>query len=202
VGALVAGFFTGLSLIVAIGAQNAYVMRMGLARRHVGLIVGICSASDVVLIVLGVGGLGRVIRSAPAVLDAFRWIGVAYLTYFSLSSFSKALHPGALVADEAPSLTRRSVISTTLALTFLNPHVYLDTVLLLGSIANQYANLRWLFAAGAVVASISWFSCLGFAAGRASRFMSRPQTWRVLDIVIGVIMALVALKLATSHLSS
>jgi L-lysine exporter family protein LysE/ArgO len=202
VGALVAGFLTGLSLIVAIGAQNAYVLRMGLSRSHVTLIVTICATSDVVLIAVGVGGLGSVIRSAPTILDIFRWVGVGYLVCFAFTSFRRALHPGALVPSGAPGVSTTSVVSTTLALTFLNPHVYLDTVLLLGSIGNQYGHLRWVFAFGAGVASLVWFSSLGFGARFASRFMARPGTWRVLDIVIGVIMTLVAIKLATTHLST
>ena len=201
-GALVAGFFTGLSLIVAIGAQNAYVLRMGLSRSHVVLIVAICATSDVALIALGVGGVGGVIRSAPVALEIFRWVGVSYLVYFALASFQRARHPGALVASEPSPASRTSVVITTLALTFLNPHVYLDTVLLLGSISNQYGHLRWLFALGAGTSSLLWFSGLGFAARLASRLMSRPRTWRVLDVVIGVIMTLVAAKLAFTHLSS
>lgn len=201
-GALVAGFLTGLSLIIAIGAQNAYVLRMGLARHHVVPIVAICTLSDVALIAVGVGGLGGVIRSAPTALQVFRWVGVAYLTYFALASFRRAAHPGALDADVSPRVTRSSVVSTTLALTFLNPHVYLDTVLLLGSIASQYGHRRWSFALGAALASAAWFSSLGFGARLASRFMSRSATWRVLDIIIGVIMTLVAVKLAFTHLST
>ncbi len=201
-GALVAGFLTGLSLIIAIGAQNAYVLRMGLSRSYVALIVGLCAASDVALIAVGIGGLGSVIRSAPAVLQIFRWVGVAYLSYFAFTSFRRALHPGVLLPTETNSVSRASVVSTTLALTFLNPHVYLDTVLLLGSIGNQYGHLRWFFGLGAAIASVAWFSSLGFGARLASRFMSRSTTWRVLDIVIGVIMALVALKLATTRLTS
>jgi L-lysine exporter family protein LysE/ArgO len=202
VGAFVAGFLTGLSLIIAIGAQNAYVLRMGLARRHVVPIVAICTLSDVALIAGGVGGLGGVIRSAPTALQVFRWVGVAYLAYFALTSFRRATHPGALDANEPLSVTRSSVVSTTLALTFLNPHVYLDTVLLLGSIANQYGHHRWSFALGAALASAAWFSSLGFGARLASRFMSRSVTWKVLDIVIGVIMTAVAIKLAFTHLTT
>jgi len=200
-GAFLAGFFTGISLIMAIGAQNAYVLRMGLARTHVAVIVGICAVSDMVLIALGVGGLGSVIRSAPTVLQVFRWVGVAYLVFFSFTSFRRARHPGALVAGAGSDVARSSVVRTTLALTFLNPHVYLDTVLLLGSVGAPYGQGRWLFALGASTSSLLWFSALGFGARLASRFVSRPLTWRVLDIVIGVIMALVAIKLATTRLA-
>lgn len=201
-GALIAGFLTGLSLIVAIGAQNAYVLRMGLTRRHVSLIVAICTLSDVVLIAVGTGGLGGFIRSVPAALAVFRWLGVAYLTYVALGSLRRATHPGALLASESPSTSRASAVTTTLAMTFLNPHVYLDTVLLLGSIANQYGHLRWTFALGAALGSTAWFSSLGFGAGLAARFVAHPTTWRVLDVAIGLIMALVAVKLALTRLSS
>lgn len=138
VSALVAGFLAGLSLIIAISAQNAFVLRMGLSRSYVALVVGICALSDVVLIALGVGGLGGVIRTVPVVLEVFRWVGVLYLTYFALTSFRHTVHPGTLEPITSRPLSRRSVVSTTLALTFLNPHVYLDTVLLLGSISSQY----------------------------------------------------------------
>ncbi len=127
---------------------------------------------------------------------------MAYLAYFALTSFRRATHPGALDANEPLSVTRSSVVSTTLALTFLNPHVYLDTVLLLGSIANQYGHRRWSFALGAALASAAWFSSLGFGARLASRFMTRSLTWKVLDIVIGVIMTMVAIKLAVTPLTA
>src|ERR1700690_2243322 len=133
-GALFAGLFTGLSLIIAIGAQNAYVLRMGLSRHHVTLIVVICAASDVVLIVLGIAGIGSVIRSAPSALQVLRWVGVAYLTLFALRSFWRALRAQALLPSGADARSVKTVVATTLAFTFLNPHVYLDTVLLLGSI--------------------------------------------------------------------
>ena len=201
-GALVAGFLAGLSLIIAIGAQNAFVLRMGLSRSYVALIVAICALSDIALIALGVGGLGGVIRSAPSLLQLFRWVGVAYLLYFAATSIRHAYHPGTLEPTGSRPLSRRSTIATTLALTFLNPHVYLDTVLLLGSIGNQYGHLRWTFALGASTASLVWFSGLGFGARLASRLMSRPGTWRILDSVIGIVMVLIALKLATTRLSS
>lgn len=199
-GALFAGLFTGLSLIVAIGAQNAYVLRMGLSRHHVSLIVTICALSDVVLIILGIASIGSVIRSAPSALQILRCIGVVYLTLFALRSFWRALRPGVLLPSEVQRPTAKVVVATTLAFTFLNPHVYLDTVLLLGSIGNQYGHGRWLFGLGASVSSIGWFSSLGYGARFASRLMSRPGTWRALDCVIGVVMLLIALKLTVTPL--
>jgi len=194
-----AGFFTGLSLIVAIGAQNAYLLRLGLTRRHVGVAVTICALSDVVLIVLGVGGIGAVVRSVPGALDAFRWIGVTYLVGYALCSFWRASRKEVLLPSEAARPSVKIVVTTTLAFTFLNPHVYLDTVLLLGSLGNQYGGDRWLFAAGACVASIAWFTGLGYGAKAAAGLMSRPATWRVLDVVIGVVMLLVAFSIGTTH---
>jgi len=201
-GAILAGLFTGLSLIIAIGAQNAYVLRMGLSRQHVGLIVAICAVSDIVLIILGIAGVGTIVRSAPSVLQVLRWVGVAYLSLFAVRSFWRALRPGVLLPSPARRPTTNVVVTTTLAFTFLNPHVYLDTVLLLGSIGNQYGRGRWLFALGASMSSLMWFSGLGYGARFASRLMSRPVTWRVLDLAIGVVMVLIALKLTVSPLPS
>jgi L-lysine exporter family protein LysE/ArgO len=195
-----AGLVTGLSLIVAIGAQNAYVMRMGLTRRYVGLVVTLCAVSDVLLIVLGVAGIGGVVHSASLALQLLRWVGVAYLLYFSFSSFRKARHPEVLIPTDERSPAERSVLATTLALTFLNPHVYIDTVLLLGSIGNQYGHAKWWFAVGASVSSVLWFSTLGFGARFAARYMARPLTWRILDSLIGLIMLLVAVKLLVTPL--
>jgi L-lysine exporter family protein LysE/ArgO len=200
VGATLAGLLTGLSLIVAIGAQNAYVLRMGLTRHYVTLIVAICAVSDIVLIVLGIAGVGTVIRSAPVALQILRWVGVVYLTVFALQSFWRAFHAGALLPSDAVKPTPKAVVATTLAFTFLNPHVYLDTVLLLGTIGNQYGHGRWFFALGASASSLLWFASLGYGARYASRLMSRPVTWRVLDCAIGVVMLLIALKLIVTPL--
>lgn len=193
-----AGLLTGLSLIVAIGAQNAYVLRQGLARQHVGLVVAICALSDVMLIAAGVAGIGRVIEHAPWVLDVVRWLGVAFLTWYGVSSLLRARKPEALEAAGGATVSRRGVAVRALALTWLNPHVYLDTVLLLGTIANHEGTTgRWWFAAGAAVASILWFCGLGFGARYASRFLSSPRAWQVLDVLIGLTMLAIALKLAT-----
>jgi L-lysine exporter family protein LysE/ArgO len=201
VNAIVAGLLTGLSLIVAIGAQNAYLLRLGLTRTHVGLAVAICASADVLLIVLGIGGIGGVVRTHPDALEILRWIGVTYLVGYAVYSFWRASRREVLLPSEAAGPTTRVVATTVLALTFLNPHVYLDTVLLLGSIGNQYGAERWLFAAGAAVASIAWFTTLGFGARTAAPLMSRPTTWRILDIGIGVVMLLVALSLTTTDLT-
>ena len=193
-----AGLLTGLSLIIAIGAQNAFVLRQGLAREHVLPAVVICAVSDLVLIVAGVAGIGTVIRQAGWVIDVVRWLGVAFLTWYGVSSLLRARKPEALEAASGATVSRRGVAVRALALTWLNPHVYLDTVLLLGTIANhEGATGRWWFAAGAATASILWFCGLGFGARYASRFLSSPRAWQVLDVLIGLTMLAIALKLAT-----
>jgi len=198
--ALTAGFIASLSLIIAIGAQNAYVLRLGLSRNHVGIAIALCATADVVLINLGIGGLGRLIGQLPWLLEASKWIGVCYLTIYALRSLWNARRPGALLAAEVAAPTRRTVILATLGFTFLNPHVYLDTVLLLGSIGNQYGASRWWFTLGAGAGSILWFAGLGFGARSAAGMMSRPSTWRILDLGIGVVMLLVAVSISTAHL--
>ncbi|MDO4243231.1 MAG: LysE/ArgO family amino acid transporter [Actinomyces sp.] len=188
------GFVTGLGLIVAIGAQNAWVLRQGVRREHVGLVVAICALSDLVLIGLGTAAVGAVSAMAPWVLEVLRWGGVLYLLGFALTSFRSALRPGAL--EEAAARPAASVALTTIALTWLNPHVYLDTVLMLGTVTNSFGPLRWWAAAGACLASLVWFAGLGLGARALSRPLGRPTTWRVVDVGVGVIMLLVAANLA------
>ncbi|MGZ4496487.1 MAG: LysE/ArgO family amino acid transporter [Nocardioides sp.] len=194
--AVAAGLATGLSLIVAIGAQNAFVLRQGLARAHVGVVVAVCAASDLVLILAGVAGIGTVVQAAPAALDVVRWLGVAFLGWYGLSSLRRALRPEALAATGGNGLTRRGALVRAVALTWLNPHVYLDTVLLLGSVANQHGPTgRWWFALGACTASVLWFGGLGYGARLMHRALARPAAWRVLDVVIGVTMLVIAVGL-------
>jgi len=192
-----AGLLTGLSLIVAIGAQNAFVLRQGLARQHVAPVVAICAVSDLLLIVAGVAGIGTVVEQAGWLVTAIRWFGVAFLTWYGARSLLKARRSGALAADGPESLTLRTAVLTATALTWLNPHVYLDTVLLLGSIANTHGDDgRWWFAAGAGTASVVWFSGLGFGARLLSPLLARPRAWQVLDVLIGITMIAIAVLLA------
>lgn len=192
---LAAGLLTGLALIVAIGAQNAFVLRQGLRREHVGAVVAVCAASDVLLILTGTAGIGLLVRNVPWALEALRWLGVAYLVWFALSSFRSALRPGALEA-QAPR-SRSSVVGTTLALTWLNPHVYLDTVVMLGNLANQHGpDGRWVFAGGACAASVLWFSLLGWGARALAGPLGRPAVWRGVDLAVGVLMLAIAARLA------
>jgi L-lysine exporter family protein LysE/ArgO len=195
--ATLTGLVTGLSLIVAIGAQNAFVLRQGLARQHVGIVVAICALADVVLIVAGVAGIGRIVERAPAALDVVRWLGVAFLTWYGVSSLLRARHAEALEAANERALTRRGAAVRATALTFLNPHVYLDTVLLLGSLAaHQGPTGRWWFALGACVASVAWFTGLGYGARLLSPLLRRRRAWQVLDVLIGLTMLAIATGLA------
>jgi L-lysine exporter family protein LysE/ArgO len=194
--ALVPGFLTGLSLIIAIGAQNAFVIRQGLSRSNVLLVVLICAASDAVLIFLGTGGLGTLIQSKPNLLEFIRWFGVLYLTWFGIKAVRSVLSNQSLEVGEGASSSKKAAILSVLGFTFLNPHVYLDTVILLGSIANQFEEDRWFFALGASIGSFLWFSAIGFGAKAASRFMSRPVFWKILDSIIAVVMFSVAIFLA------
>lgn len=189
------GLLTGLALIVAIGAQNAFVLRQGVRREHVGAVVLVCMASDAVLILAGTAGVGALVQAVPWLLEVLRWGGALYLLWFAVSSLRAALRPQGLVAEQAPR-TAGSVVATTLALTWLNPHVYLDTVVLLGSLANQHGpDARWVFAAGAVAASVLWFTALGYGARLLARVFADPKAWRVVDVVIAVVMAVLAVRL-------
>ena len=194
---VLAGLVTGLSLIVAIGAQNAYVLRQGLAREHVGVVVAICALSDAVLIVAGVAGIGTIVERAPTALTVVRWLGVAFLTWYGVSSLLRARRTESLHAAAGRTTSRGSAIARATALTWLNPHVYLDTVLLLGSIANHEGpSGRWWFALGACLASLLWFAGLGYGARLASRVLARPRAWQVLDLAIGLVMLAIAAMLA------
>ncbi|QCD53907.1 LysE/ArgO family amino acid transporter [Streptomyces hawaiiensis] len=194
-----AGFGTGLSLIVAIGAQNAFVLRQGIRRQAVLAVVAICALSDAALIALGVGGVGAVVVKWPGVLTAVGWIGGAFLLGYGALAARRVFRPGGealRTQGEAAGSVRRAVL-TCLAMTWLNPHVYLDTVFLLGSVAADHGSLRWTFGLGAVLASLCWFTALGFGARMLGRFLAKPAAWRVLDglvaatmIVLGAVLIL------------
>lgn len=199
-----AGFLTGGSLIVAIGAQNAYVLRQGLMRSHTAAVVAVCAVSDVVLIAAGVAGVGNVVAHAGWVIEAVTWFGVAFLLGYATASVRRALQPAVLNTGTWTSQMepRGQVLSRAAALTWLNPHVYLDTVLLIGSIAATHDSPdgtlggRWIFAAGAACASIAWFTSLGFGGRRLATLLARPRAWQVLELVVAATMVIVAAKLA------
>ncbi|MEU0409199.1 LysE/ArgO family amino acid transporter [Streptomyces griseorubiginosus] len=195
--AAAAGFGTGLSLIVAIGAQNAFVLRQGIRRDAVLAVVGICALSDAVLIALGVGGVGAVVVAWPGALTLVGWIGGAFLLCYGALAARRVLRPGesGLKAEGEAAGSRRRAVLTCLAMTWLNPHVYLDTVFLLGSIAADRGPLRWTFGLGAVLASLCWFAALGFGARLLSRFLARPAAWRVLDGLVAATMIALGLTL-------
>ncbi len=194
--ALTTGFLTGLSLIVAIGAQNAFVLRQGLARSNVFLVVLICSVSDALLIALGVLGLGTAIESLPVLLEVVRWFGVGYLIWFGISSLRRAFKAESLSASSNSAASIKQAVLTTLSLTFLNPHVYLDTVIFVGGLSHQFGDQAFVFAVGAMTASFVWFFSLGFGASRLSPLMSKPVFWKILDIFIALVMFTIAISLA------
>ncbi|NIH67760.1 LysE/ArgO family amino acid transporter [Modestobacter marinus] len=195
--AAAAGLGLGLSLIVAIGAQNALVLRQGLRAEHVAAVVAVCLLSDVVLIAAGVGGAGTLVSRAPGVLTAVCFGGAAFLLVYGLLAARRALRPAALLPDASGARTGLAVtVSTALALTWLNPHVYLDTVVLLGSLAGTYEERRWWFGAGAALASAVWFVGLGYGARLLRPVFARPGAWRVLDAGIAVVMVTLAVSLA------
>ncbi|MFB9311228.1 L-lysine exporter family protein LysE/ArgO [Agromyces hippuratus] len=236
---VLAGFGLGLSLIVAIGAQNVFVLRQGIRREHVFAVAAICALSDLALIMVGVSGIGVVLTAVPWLVDVIRWAGAAFLVAYGLLAARRAIRPSgatleaasaerevdsaeadaaglvdagagtpAAPADPAASvstsLARRSTglaaaVLTCLALTWLNPHVYLDTVFLLGSVANTHGDARWAFAAGAGIASIVWFFGLAYGARLLGGVLSSPRAWRVLDAVIAVVMVGLGVMLVLPH---
>ncbi|MGW0761585.1 LysE/ArgO family amino acid transporter [Streptomyces sp. NPDC002814] len=186
--AAAAGFGTGLSLIVAIGAQNAFVLRQGIRRDAVLPVVAICALSDAALIALGVAGVGAVVVAWPGALTAVGWIGGAFLLCYGALAARRVFRPGALTVEGEAAGSRKRAVLTCLAMTWLNPHVYLDTVFLLGSVAADRGPLRWTFGLGAICASLCWFAALGFGARLLSRFLARPAAWRVLDGLVAATM--------------
>jgi len=193
---VLAGLGFGLSLIVAIGAQNAFVLRQGLRREHVLAVVLVCALSDAVLILAGIAGAGAVIHAAPVVLTVVRYAGAAFLLVYGLFAARRALRPAALTADgPAVRTSPTATLGTVLALTWLNPHVYLDTVVLLGSIANTHGADRWWFGLGAMLGSVVWFTALGYGARLLQPVFARPAAWRVLDAIIAVVMVALAVSL-------
>lgn len=192
------GFATAISLIAAIGAQNAFVLRQGIRNEHVLPVVTLCAAADLVLIVAGIAGVGAVITAHPNLTTFARYGGAAFLICYGLLAARRVLRPGTLTPADAAPAKLSAALLTCLALTFLNPHVYLDTVILLGTLANQQQGSRWLFGSGAAAASVVWFFGLGFGARRLAGLFAKPATWRILDAVIAATMLSLGISLALS----
>lgn len=194
------GFGTGLALIVAIGAQNAYVLRLGIEghTRTILPAVLICSISDAVLIFAGILGVGLVVEQTPAALVVIRIVGAAFLLAYGVFATVRAFKPKALVANDSPvPISTRAAVATMIALTWLNPHVYLDTLIFLGSVANQQGeSARWWWGAGAITGSFAWFFSLGFGARHLRPFFARPGSWRILDGFIAVVMLSLGVRMA------
>lgn len=208
--AALAGLTFGLSLIVAIGAQNAFVLRQGLLREHRGVVVAVCAVSDVVLIALGVGGAGALLAAAPALAEGARLAGAVFLLGYAALAARRAWRGGAAGAEDgagtgaagAPeagaraSRSQLAILLTALALTWLNPHVYLDTVVLAGTAADAHGDERWWFAAGMACGSVIWFTALGYGSATLRPLFAKPAAWRLLDAAIAAIMLTLGLSLA------
>jgi len=191
--AAVTGAALGFTLIVAIGAQNAFVLRQGLRREHVGAVVLLCAGVDAMLMTAGIAGLAQILGQRPALAFWLTLGGVAFLGLYGLRALARARHPGALHAAEgAAAMTRTQALAQAAAFTLLNPHVYLDTVVLVGSVGAQQGAQRWWFAAGAATASLTWFCALGYGARWLAPWFERPRAWQVLDAIIGVTMLALA----------
>jgi L-lysine exporter family protein LysE/ArgO len=188
-GLFLQGFFLGLSLILAIGAQNAFVLRQGLAREHVFAICLICALSDAALIAAGVAGFGWIVETSPAAVDALRWGGAVFLAVYGARALWSAVSgAGALRAASESAQSLGRAVTLCLAFTWLNPHVYLDTVVLVGAVAAGQDEGRWIFGAGAMTASFVFFFALGYGARMLAPVFARPLAWRILDGVIAIFM--------------
>lgn len=202
--AFLPGFLLGGSLIVAIGAQNAFVLRQGIRRDHVFAVALTCVVCDWALISLGALGFGRVVSAFPAVTVAASWLGAAFLLGYGAMSFRSALRPGIIDADGGANVRftgTAAAVGATLAISLLNPHVYLDTVVLIGGVAARYqATGRLLFAFGAAAASTVWFFGIGFGARALAPLFAKPSSWRVLDVIVGVVMWSIAASLVAGVL--
>jgi L-lysine exporter family protein LysE/ArgO len=195
---VLSGFATTMALIAAIGAQNAFVLRQGIRGEHVLPVVAVCTVSDLVLISAGIAGFGALIAAHPDIVTATKFGGAAFLVGYGLLAARRAVKPGVLTPADAAPARLTAVLATCLAMTFLNPHVYLDTVILLGALANEHQDSKWLFGVGAVAASALWFTGLGFGAKRLRHLFASPKTWRLLDGVIAATMLALGISLVVS----
>ncbi|TKB56145.1 LysE/ArgO family amino acid transporter [Ferrimonas aestuarii] len=198
VSAYVNGLGVGAGLIMAIGAQGAFVLSQALKRQYHVMVALVCTLLDVILIGVGVAGLGALITESPALMQMAQYGGAAFLLWFGFTSLKRAIQgQEGMQAGEALA-SRRKVLLTTLAVTLLNPHVYLDAVVLLGSIGAQFGDGKWSFYAGTVTASFLWFMGLTFAAVKLSPWLSNPKVWRAIDALVWVMMWTIAARLLLS----
>jgi L-lysine exporter family protein LysE/ArgO len=195
---LLVGFIASFTLIAAIGAQNAFVLRQGIRREHVLPVVALCTVSDIVLISAGIAGVGALISAHPSALNIAKFGGALFLVGYGLLAARRAWRPSSLTPSEAAPTRLIEALLTCAALTFLNPHVYLDTVVLLGALANEHRDEKWLFGVGAVTASAVWFVSLGLGARRLAGLFANPNMWRVLDGLIAVMMIGLGVSLVLS----
>ena len=194
--AAIAGFALSFSLILAIGAQNAFVLRQGLRREHVFWVSLVCALSDAILIAAGVLGFASVIDRVPWIVQVMRWVGAGFLFIYGARSFFTAWHShGALSPADAPPRKLAATLAVCLALTWLNPHVYLDTLFLIGSISTQFPGQHLPFAVGAMLASLVFFFALGYGSSLLRPVFAKPRAWQVLEVIIGVVMWVIAAKL-------
>ena len=191
------GFIVTISLIIAIGAQNAYVLKLGLLRQHVLKAVLFCTLSDFLLISAGVLGLGFFIKGNQVLINSIAIFGIVFLSFYALSSFKNALKNESMkIDDEVKTNPLKQVLTMLFVFTYLNPHTYLDTVLLIGGIgANIESSLKLIFLFGAISASAVWFTLLGFGARVLIPLFKKPITWKILDISIGILMLFIAYSL-------
>jgi L-lysine exporter family protein LysE/ArgO len=195
------GFALGASLIIAIGAQNAFILRQGLIRSHVFVLCLICALSDALLIAAGVAGLGTLVSRSPMLIAVVTLGGAVFLASYAVMAFRRALKPAAMVSGAPESMGLKAAVLTCLAFTFLNPHVYLDTVVLLGSLSAAFEGVeRLAYGIGAAISSFVWFFGLGYGARFLAPLFAKPAAWRILDVIIGLVMTLLALSLLASFL--
>ncbi len=193
INAFISGFGLSLSLILAIGAQNAFVLKQGLKNERVFLVCAICALSDAILIFSGVAGMGYLIERFPAFASLARWGGFAFLLAYGARSLWSALRDShAMKPADAPRASVQKTLALTLAFTWLNPHVYLDTLVLVGAVAGKYAPLHWIFGAGAAGASFAFFFSLGYGAKALAPAFARPLTWKIFEGLVGVVMIILA----------
>ncbi|RVT39678.1 LysE/ArgO family amino acid transporter [Sphingobium algorifonticola] len=190
------GFAMSAALIMAIGAQNLFVLRQGLKREHVGPIVLFCGCADAILIAAGVGGVGALLGAMPQLTLTLTISGSAFLAWYGFKAFQRMMAPESMTVSAQGTLTVGRALGATAAFTFLNPHVYLDTVLLMGAAGSAHAPaLRPIFVAGAATASITWFAALGYGARILTPLFARPSAWKVLDAIVCVVMLTLAASL-------